>query len=240
MTLPPEIVDHIIDFIKDPWTLEACSRVARSWVARSRVHLFHQVVLFSHRRWHKVMSIGDVSPAKYIRTLTLAQGTTIRGMWINPDNLDLFLPHLKDFKNVENLALDWTPSAFSEDGLNKYFAHFGERLRSLELSGDRMSPDYFLALLGLLPNLEDLCLKQRVDGPVTDRVLAVPPKLSGRLTIRAHTMSIFPTLSVLPLRFREILLHDHRYEYQEAVDACAKTLVYFRAMSLDGGEWGSN
>lgn len=241
MSLPPEITDRIIDFVDTQRTHRACSLVAKSWVARSRLHLFHDVVLFSHRRWQKIMPAGDASPAKYTRKLTLAQGVTPRGRWINTDNLYPFLPHLHDFRNVESLVLDgWVPSGFSEGGLKKYFSHFGEHLRSLELAGERMTPDSFLILLGHLPNLEDLSLKERVEGTKTDRVLSISPKLSGRLTIRAHSASVFSVLCKLPLRFREICLHEHKHDYQELINACAETLMDFRAMSLQQGEQGSH
>lgn len=238
MSLPPEIVDHIIDFIDDHWTLRACSLVAKGWIARSRTLLFHEIILFSHRRWSKIIPVGNTSPARYTRTLTLAQGPTSRGRWINTDNLCSFLAHLEDFKNVEKLILDgWVPSEVSESGLKNSFGHFGKSLRSLELSGEEMTPDSFLVLLGLLPKLEDLSLKGRVGGRFkTNRVLAITPKLSGRLMIRAYTTHIFPTICQLPLRFREIYLHEHDHDYQELINACAKTLVDFRAMSPDCSE----
>ena len=236
MSLPPEIIDHIIDFINNHRTLQASSLVAKSWVCRSRTNLFQNVVLYSHRRWQKVMPVGDASPAVYTRTLTLAQGNTPQGRWIHTDNLYPFFSHLRDFKNVENLILDgWIPSRFSEGGLKKYFGHFGEHLRSLELAGERMSPDSFLVLLGLLPNLEDLSVKERIEGEATSRVLAVSPKLSGRLTIRVK-METFSAICMLPLRFREMCLHEHQHDYQELIDACAETLVDFRAVSVDHGK----
>jgi len=237
MPLPPEIVDHIIDLTNNHRTLQACSLVAKSWVCRSRVHLFRDVVLFSHRRWQRVMPVGENSPATYTRTLTMGQSGTPQGKWINIDNLYPFLSHLRDFKNVENLILDgWEPHGFSEGGLKKYFGHFGEHLRSLELGGQRMSPESFIILLGLLPNLEDLSVKERIEGSETTRIPSVLPKLSGRLTIRVHTTSLFPTLCKFALRFRVICLQEHRHDYQQLIDACAGTLVDFRAMSLDYGQ----
>jgi len=236
MSLPPEIIDHIIDFVNNHRILRVCSLVAKSWVRRSRVNLFRNVVLFSHRRWQKAMPVGNASPAIYTRTLTLVQGNTPQSRWIHTDNLYPFLSHLQDFKNVENLILDgWIPRKFSEGGLKKYFGHFGKHLRSLELAGERMEPDSFLVLLGLLPNLEDLCVKELIEGKATSRVLAVSPKLSGRLTMRIK-METFSTICMVPLRFREICLHEHQHDYQELIDACAKTLVDFRAVSVDHGK----
>ena len=239
MPLPPEIVDHIIDLTDNHRTLQACSLVAKSWVCRSRVHLFRDVVLFSHRRWQRAMPVGEISPAIYTRTLTMGQSGTPQGKWINTDTLYTFLSHLRDFRNVENLILDgWEPHGFSEGGLKKYFGHFGGRLRSLELGGQRMSPESFVILLGLMPNLEDLLVKERVEGSEATRVPSVSPKLSGRLTIRVHTTSLFPTLCKFALRFRVICLQEHQHDYQQLINACAETLVDFRAMSLDYGKIG--
>ena len=103
-----------------------------------------------------------------------------------------------------------------------------------------MSPESFIILLGLLPNLEDLSVKERVEGSEVTRVPLVSPKLSGRLTIRVHTTSLFPTLCKFTLRFRVICLQEHQHDYQQLIDSCAETLVDFRAMSLDYGKLGLN
>jgi hypothetical protein len=237
MPLPPEIVDYIIDFVYNYRTLQACSLVAKSWVRRSRKHLFREVALFSHWRWQKVMPVGDTSPAIYTRTLTLAQGTTKRGRWIITDNLYPFFSHLRDFKNVESLTLDgWISSKFTDGGLKKYFGHFGARLRSLELAGEKTSSNAFLVLLSHLPNLENLSMKESIEREGASRVPAVSPKLSGRLTMDSRNEALSQTLCSIPLRFREICLQEHRHDYQELIDACAGTLVDFRAMSMNCGK----
>ena len=241
MSIPPEIVDHIIDLTDNHRALQACSLVAKSWVGRSRVHLFRDVVLFSNRRWQEVMPVGETTPAMYTRTLTMGQSGTPQGKWINTDTLYPFLSHLRDFRNVENLILDgWEPHGFSEGGLKKYFGHFGGRLRSLELGGQKMSPESFIILLGLFPNLEDLLVKERVEGSEVTRVPQVLPKLSGCLTIRVHTTSLFPALCRFTLRFQAIWLQEHQHDYQQLINACAETLVDFRAMSLDYGKLSSD
>ena len=238
MLLPPEIVDHIVDFVDDRRTLKACSLVAKGWAPRSQVHLFRQVHFRSHRRWKEIMPVGDASPARHTRTLTLEQGTTPRRSWINTDNLYHF-PHLYDFRNVETLILaGWLSEEFTKSGLKKYFSHFGQCLRTLKLSGECISADHLLVLLGHLPNLENLIMKEPVYGMRTARVLAVTPKLSGRLIVSRSTNATFPTLCKLPLRFREIRLHTHLYDFEGLVRACADTLMEFRAMFMFDGEQG--
>lgn len=205
------------------------------------MRLFGTVVLFSHRSWREKMPTNDTSPARFTHTLTLAQSSTSRGRWMNTDNFYRFFAHLQSFQNVKNLILSgWDSFEFAENALKKYFTSFGKRLQSLELAGELITPDSFLVLLGLFPNLEDLYIKERLSKSNTKRVLKVLPKLSGRLTIRNHSSFLFYTLCKIPLRFREIRLQEHEHDYQELIDACGETLKDFRAMCLDFGESGLN
>ncbi|KAF9643160.1 hypothetical protein BDM02DRAFT_3081141, partial [Thelephora ganbajun] len=42
--LPPEILDYIIDLLHDkPETLKQCCLVSKSWVSRTRKHLFADI-----------------------------------------------------------------------------------------------------------------------------------------------------------------------------------------------------
>ncbi|THU77232.1 hypothetical protein K435DRAFT_702847, partial [Dendrothele bispora CBS 962.96] len=44
--VPPEMIDALIDSARDsPSILKACSLVARSWLPRSRMHLFRSMRL---------------------------------------------------------------------------------------------------------------------------------------------------------------------------------------------------
>ena len=227
MSLPPEIIDHIIDFVNSSWTLRVCSLVAKSWVYRSQMHLFRNAKLF-HNRWQRVTLVYNTSLARHTRNLRLVQ---VYPPGITTDIHGPFLVRLQDFRNVENLTLDGELSAFSEGELNKYFGHFGENLRSLQLNGEGMSPDSFLDLLGLLPNLEDLFVDECIEGSETNRFPATLPGLSGCLTISVHREPLYSTLCKLPLRFREICLQaTPLYYHQDLINACAETLVDFRAM----------
>ena len=183
---------------------------------------------------------SQLAPSALIhtRTLTVVQNSPPAERCVNANILDQFLPCLRDFKNVENLILrDWWESPpLSEDRLKKYFGHFGARLRSLELNGEGMSSDFFLALLGLFPNLEDLFVDEWIMGVEESVAPAVSPKLSGRLTMGVHTPDLFPTLCEFPLRFREICLREGRCDYQKLINASAKTLVNFQ-VDVGLGRW---
>ncbi|KAF9642961.1 hypothetical protein BDM02DRAFT_3104213, partial [Thelephora ganbajun] len=42
--LPPEILDYIVDFLyNEPETLKQCCLVSKSWVPRTRKHLFADI-----------------------------------------------------------------------------------------------------------------------------------------------------------------------------------------------------
>ncbi|KAK0199365.1 hypothetical protein DFS33DRAFT_239057 [Desarmillaria ectypa] len=74
-SLPQEIVDTIIDELKDyKHDLKSCSLTCRSFVPQTRVHLFTSVELSSNRRCKKFMAMRSSSPSDlstYIRSLTI-------------------------------------------------------------------------------------------------------------------------------------------------------------------------
>ena len=198
------------------------------------MHLFRTVKLSGPRRWKKAMPIGNASPAVYVRALRLVQVDPESG-WINADGLDPFLPHLRDFKNVEDLMLDgWVPSRLSEGELKEYFGSFCGKLRLLFLKGE-VTLDSLLGFLGIFTNLENLSIFGRIREEETTRVPTVSPKLSGRLMIECNgrTRTLLKTLCKLPLRFQNISLAYCYWGCQELIDACAETLVDFQAMSWD-------
>ncbi|OCH84584.1 hypothetical protein OBBRIDRAFT_741339, partial [Obba rivulosa] len=43
-TLPPELTDHIIDFLHDDrQALQACALVSRAWLPSAQLHLFYDI-----------------------------------------------------------------------------------------------------------------------------------------------------------------------------------------------------
>ncbi|KAF9789340.1 hypothetical protein BJ322DRAFT_530596 [Thelephora terrestris] len=72
--IPPEICDHIVDFLHgDPNTLKQCCLCSRSWVPRTRKHLFAVVRLYPQdiMRWKKTFLDPSNSPAHHTHTLSV-------------------------------------------------------------------------------------------------------------------------------------------------------------------------
>jgi len=65
--LPPEILDYTVDFLHDkPATLKQCCLVSKSWVPRTRGHLFASIsfdFILDIEAWKKTFSNPENSPA---------------------------------------------------------------------------------------------------------------------------------------------------------------------------------
>ena len=73
--LLPEIFDHIADLLHDqPETLERCCLVSKSWVPRTRKHLFAQIIFQTEehlRLWKEMFPDPSTSPAHYTKILSV-------------------------------------------------------------------------------------------------------------------------------------------------------------------------
>ena len=72
--LCPELIDEIIDFVQYcPDSLRSCSRVKRSWVIRSRFHLFRKVHIDRRNHCNNLHAVVQRSPyvASLIRELDI-------------------------------------------------------------------------------------------------------------------------------------------------------------------------
>ena len=73
--LPPEILDYIVDHLHDkPKTLKQCCLVSKSWVPRTRKHLFGGIEIFTLRdlkAWKKAFPDPSRSPVHYTHTLMI-------------------------------------------------------------------------------------------------------------------------------------------------------------------------
>jgi len=73
--LPPEILDCIVDHLHDePETLKQCCLVSKSWVPRSRKHLFANILFYTRRHpraWKEAFPDLSRSPVHYTHTLAI-------------------------------------------------------------------------------------------------------------------------------------------------------------------------
>ena len=218
MRLPQELVDHIIDCLSDdPQMLATWSLVAKTWLARSRLHLFNEVTLSSQRvgKWHSIIRPGPNGISHLVRTLKLQQAPELR--WLNTKYLDLISDHIYSFQHVENLSIAWMDLGDFEPGsLTRHFIHYGPSLRSLHLS--YLSADYsaLSAFLQLFPNLEDLLFHSPDwydDNPPLQLSRAATPITRVTLNLLSFDSASSPFVSHfagLDLRFSSIsAIHCH-------------------------------
>ena len=73
--LPPELLDHIADLLRDSEKeLKNCCLVSKSWVPRTRRHLFVKIRFNTEitlRSWRETFPDPSTSPAYYTKTLAI-------------------------------------------------------------------------------------------------------------------------------------------------------------------------
>lgn len=232
--LPPEILDFIVDHLHDESnTLKSCSVVSKSWVPRSRRHLFARVnfdTLGSFAAsWMKAFPKPSDSPAHYTRTLTVTgtQFITTAGAdarrWIHA------------FRNVVHLHVD--THCWHCDGQITLVPLYGlsSAVKSLRLEFTTAPPSEVFGLLCSFPLLEDLALQASISGVVTGTWSPplTSPRLTGSLELSSTMGELGPAarrLLDLPngSNFTKIVLVCHnRADFKSAVDlvsGCSATL----------------
>ena len=86
--LPPELLDHTVDFLHDdPRALKECCLVSKSWIPRTRKHLFGHIMFRTQKSlqsWIETFPDPLDSPAHHTHTLTYSQSVECSeaGDWI--------------------------------------------------------------------------------------------------------------------------------------------------------------
>lgn len=223
--LPQEITDHVVDLLHDhPATLKRCSVVSKSWVPRTRSHLFSHVTLndWDYARWKTTFPDPANSPGCHVRTLTIdgSLSGVEESSWV------------EDFSQVERLFMFLTSHAAF--GRFLPFHTLSPCLRALHVFTHVPNPQIF-NLICSLPLLEDLTLNGlsvgNGDGPQI-AALSTSPALTG--TLEAIVQWTTPTLSLLlhlpgGLHFRKLKLWACKSEEDiclaaDLVTACSDTL----------------
>ena len=244
--LPPEILDYIIDLLDDGLeTLGECCLVSKSWVPRTRKHLFAEVWFQSAAKlwlWKKTFPDHASSPAYHTHTLfvgcpgdvTVADAE--QGGWI------------RSFSRVVELVVYSSRGKPHPPEVSLIPFHgFSPVLKCLDVYSSTLSTSETFALISSLPLLEDLTLSTCVDEddpnfsvPLTvfkptSPALAVDLSPSKTLERTARKLLGSPN----GLHFRTIVLSfSHGVDIQwitALVVGCSRTLESLTIMSsMDG------
>ena len=237
-SLPPEMLDHIVDFLYDDIEpLSECCLVSKSWVPRARKHLFAKVQFYSLddiKAWRETFPDPSNSPAHYTRILVV--NCFRRATEQDPTEGGC----IPAFSRVVQLDLD--DNLPSEISLAP-FSRFSPTLRTLNVASCILPRSQIFDLICSLPLLEDLLLfgddpvtdDDEQDGPHATVSSPVSPKLTGTLELflfqgMARTLRRFLDLPH-GVHFQTIKLSwykegDRRY-MAELVAACSNTLEDF-------------
>ena len=147
--LPPEILDYILDTLHgETKTLWDCCIVAKSWIPRTRKHLFADVNFSSPKdleSWKKAFPDPSNSPACYTHTLSVKFPQVVTAAdgeedgWIrtfsrvvclavdtrmsNPDDSEVSLPPSMDSRPSSNLST-CIPTYFHTHKLSALFVPY--------------------------------------------------------------------------------------------------------------------
>ena len=205
-SLPPEIIDLIVDYLYDESnTLKACGVVSKSWVPRTRKHLFAHVLFNSHgstESWRELFPDSSSSPAHCAHSLTIRSVPAI---------MTMSTALIRSFCHVVKFKVDtWVCDDTDEWVPLHLFGGFPPTLKSLSLSCHSVPLPRIFDLICSLPLLEDLALeyqglKSDIKGWDTH---PTSPKLTGSLDLSCENPSVIQGLLDLPdgLHFSEITI----------------------------------
>jgi hypothetical protein len=239
--LPVETLDYIVDHLHDTQdALRNCCLVSKSWIPRTRKHLFANVRFPTEKcieSWKKKFPDPSTSPACYAKALFVDCPRAITaGSW------------LRGFSRVEHLEVNVRLRDFSSDGSTTLlvpFHGFSHVIKSLRMTVPVLLPSPAANLILSFPLLEDLAVTTSYgtsgDGSYgSNRLLTVaqpsnPRMFTGTLELNlGRQMKHFIRLLLsLPggIHFRGLTLkwrHDGTHLPTTAlVEGCSRTLEFF-------------
>lgn len=253
---PYEIVEMILaHHTRDLVTLKACSLTCRSWYIVTVRYLHHTLIL----RWNGPgIDRGGLKPLFELRGLGLApfikeirvKQTVLwdGGPWFVPQTFRRRdLRNLSAFTNVHTLRFQGLEIYRFIPGIEYYFGHLSQTVRSIALHGPRCTPQQLSHFLSFFPNLDDIEIwwiiteVPNATAPDTEPVPFSPPKLQGQLTLCGFRWVETWTQLIAScggLRFRYMHLRDVAGCAPVLLEACAKTLETLRFNATDSGTTG--
>ena len=152
---PCEILDRIVDFLHDSRTpLRSCCIVSKSWVARTRMHLFAEVVFQtakSLKSWKRTFPDPSTSPARYTKALFIGGPQVVTSVDVGVGSW------IRGFSRVVHLGMvgQYPPA----DGWEAAFVQvrgFLPSVKSLRVNHVGFLPSHLSGLILSFPLLEDI------------------------------------------------------------------------------------
>jgi hypothetical protein len=181
--LPAEILDHIVDHLHDTkHALRNCCLVSKSWIPRTRVHLFANVNLLTTKRlrsWKEMFLDPSTSPAYYAKTLSVNSSEVVTVT-------DTGVGWIAGFSHVMHLEVGSSvyPAFFVP------FHGFSPVMKSLRVAISSLFSPHIFNLILSFPLLEDLAVTihhkaMPDDDDGSDRVPpSSTPMFTGSLELR--------------------------------------------------------
>jgi len=225
-TLPAELLDNIADRLNTTRVLRSCCLVSKSWIPRTRRHLFAKIKFGLPEElesWKRMFPDPSTSPACYTKTLIIGRlrAVTIAdaeaGGWI------------RGFSRVAHLEV----SGFLADNIALLLHGFSPAVKSLHIDVSVLSPSWIFSLTLSFPLLEDLRVMgwEVLDGGSPVIQPSNLPMFTGSLELSMPGMEpIVRQLLSLPggIHFRRLTLDWTRDEdgslTTALVERCSHTL----------------
>ena len=180
-SLPPEILDLVVDYLpNEPAALKACCLVSKSWIQRTRKHIFAEIKFHSPgpsiERWGKIFPDPTNSPAHHTRTLSIHDPNLI-----TTTGADI-IPTFCGITHLDVYSQGWYNAPVSLIPLHG----LSPILRSLRLACTSLPDSEVFGLICSFPLLEDLALVSLGYRGVNVGwgTPSTSPKLTGSLELR--------------------------------------------------------
>ena len=232
--LAQEILDNIIDNLcDDAEVLQRCSLVSKSWIARTRKHLFAEVSFTSPAQlqsWNVAFPNPLSSPGSWTKTLRIVCAGNITAANTEASGW------IKAFSNVCSFEVH-TPSRFPVS--LALFHGFSVTLKMITVGFGSANFEEVFNLLLSFPLLEDLQVHHGLDpdddeeGEITTQIPATPPSFTGALDLSLATLHprFIDRLLKLPngIQFQKLKVFCDEVEHEVAptkalVEGCSATL----------------
>ena len=244
--LPAEILDHIVDNLHDAErALKNCCLVSKSWIPRTRKHLFADIALITRddlALWKETFPDPSSSPACYAKILSIHCPYAIAGADVETGGW------IRGFSRVEHLRVGGykAVNGMHADETKNFLVPlhgFSPAVKSLHVDFIACPSSQILDLILSFPLIEDLTVINSQDvsthdlGDLDGPLIAVQPSnlpaFTGSLELSQGGMNpISQRLLTLPggIHFRELHLtwfHDVDLPLTTGlVEGCSSTLEF--------------